>query len=352
MKKVAIVNNWPHQYQGGIESYSRRLMEILLKEGWQVDEYATLKPNTAATATKVEGVNQFDISNGAKFYRKNATKVIKKFIKEDKYDLVIHNALPTNKSWMNDKVIFVQHIDSNKYSPKSPDWWFNFFNYFFLGIGYWRNELKNKNVVFFSRAENQYGCENPLYVPTPLQGMGFDVKTKDKGKYAFWMARHEEPHKGLKNLVEVSKSINAELVIGGNGPHTDLLGDLKSKCVGKIDKTDVKKYFDDAKVFLLTSNYEGFPITVVESLSRGIPVVMFDSFTSVEIVRKCPAVKIIKPGDYEAFIKAVNKIENLDSKEWIKLSNEATKFAKDNFSPEVFERKWIGYINKIVNKKD
>lgn len=350
MKKVAIINNWPHQYQGGVESYSRRLIEILLKDGWTIDEYITLKPNSTATTKPLSGVNQIDISNGAQIYRKNATKVVNKLLKENKYDLVIQNALLTKQGWKNNKVISVQHVDSTKYSVKSPDWWFNFFNYAFLRIGFWKNPLRNNNVVFFSEGENRYGCKNPLYVSTPLQGMDFDFKKNKIGTKAFWMARHEEPHKGLVNLVNVSKNIKSDIVIGGDGPHTSKLGELQSKCIGRVNKVDVPKYFDDSSVFMLTSNYEGFPITVVEALSRGIPVVMFDTFTSVDIVRTCKAVSLVKRGDYETFASEVNRISELPEKEWVKLSNEATSFAKERFAPEVFEKKWLDYINNLLNK--
>ena len=349
--KIAIFNNWPHQYMGGIESYSRVLIEMFLENGWEVTEYFGLVGGETVSKP-INGVKQINVTGG-KFYNFVADKEFKKVVKSDKYDLIINNTISSKLSFSkNNKIINVQHMDWKWYTPRSADSWFRIFNAIFLRLGYRKNPLKAQNVVFFTRMEDKFKNHNPLYQPTPLKKDFKLVNRKTIGSEIFWLGRFEEPHKGLKNLSKfygISKH-KKNFRVAGEGPDKDKLNTLKDKLIGKVTTKEVSKHFNNSKVYIMTSNYEGFPLTTIEALAHGTPIVMFDSFTSASFYKDCPAVKLIKHKDIKAFDQAVNEIMEMPDKEWLKLSKEATSFAKKHFSQEVFKKNWTKYIKGIYAK--
>ena len=345
--KIAIVNHWPHNCIGGIETYSRMLIDIFKTNGFDVEEFSVW-PNGVKISKPINGVKQHDISSG-KVFNYKAHRIIKELLKTDEYDLVINNSLDLKESFSkNSKVINVQHWDWKAYSFFSSHTWFRVFASL-LGMGYFKNPVKATNTVFYISENEKWGSKNPLYQPLPLQKDYVFVNRKTPGKNIFWMARLHYKQKGLKHLNKfywVSKH-KEKIVIAGDGPDKDKLKVDNNNLIGKLDAKGIAKNFIHSKVFIMTSNTEGFAFTLVEALAHGTPIVMFDSFTSASFYKDCPAVKLIKHKDIKAFDQAVNEIMEMPDKEWLKLSKEATSFAKKHFSQEVFKKNWTKYIKDI-----
>lgn len=87
----------------------------------------------------------------------------------------------------------------------------------------------------------------------------------------------------IKIMPELRKKIpNVQLVILGNGEcYKELLDLVKtlnlSECVHLLGvKDNPYKYMYNAKVFVLSSLYEGFPNVLVEAMTVGIPVISVD----------------------------------------------------------------------------
>ena len=72
---------------------------------------------------------------------------------------------------------------------------------------------------------------------------------------------------------------------------------------------DLRPWLDRARVFLLSSRYEGYGAVVVEALAAGRPVVAFDTTPAVgELLSGAPDRGIVVPaGDLDALARALER---------------------------------------------
>lgn len=75
-------------------------------------------------------------------------------------------------------------------------------------------------------------------------------------------------------------------------------------------------YYQRAKIFLMTSAFEGFGMTLVESLQQGVVPVVMDSFSSLhDIVKDGYNGRIVEEGDIMGFTEAVTELmENAEKR--------------------------------------
>lgn len=136
-----------------------------------------------------------------------------------------------------------------------------------------------------------YGLNNTEIdiVYNPVDISRFDVKNiqdkEDKIKF-ICVARLVAPknHRFLIQVFnEVKKELNnVELILVGDGElkadiqnQINILGLEESvKVLG--NRTDIERLLMDADIFVLTSIYEGVPITILEAMAAGIPVIATD----------------------------------------------------------------------------
>jgi L-malate glycosyltransferase len=120
--------------------------------------------------------------------------------------------------------------------------------------------------------------------------------------------------KGVKYLLEAKKQMNrdAELLIVGDGPLRGAMEDIVEKegindVVFTGARRDVEKIMPSAQVLVLPSVSEGFPITILEALSSGLPVVATRVGGVSDILDQKVGI-IVEPSDPTSLAKAVDKI--------------------------------------------
>jgi glycosyltransferase involved in cell wall biosynthesis len=80
--------------------------------------------------------------------------------------------------------------------------------------------------------------------------------------------------------------------------------------LGSVNQNTLASFYRSADVLLLTSNFEGMPICVLESLGVGLPVVSTNVGEVGRIVKSGRSGEIIDPYSSEGFAKAIEKIIN------------------------------------------
>lgn len=124
------------------------------------------------------------------------------------------------------------------------------------------------------------GVDQDLYSPK-------SIGKTTKGVSFLFLGRIVE----IKNLPLLVKSFkdalktlpNISLTIAGGGDekiisriNSEIKNHFKIRYIGPVEKTDTPKLYNDHDVFLITSDYDNFPNTVLEALSSGLPVIGSD----------------------------------------------------------------------------
>jgi len=184
-----------------------------------------------------------------------------------------------------------------------------------------------------------------------------DVKTIDgDGKLHLLFLGEISKRKGAFDLVQAFKENkdlceNVVLKIGGNGETESLCTEIRNagldNCVsfeGWISgqkKTDLLNWCD---VYILPSYNEGLPISILEALSYGCPVISTPVGGIEEVVvdeRRNNSIgangRIVTPGNTSEIADAIRYY--LDNKEMIKVHSENSQKLVEPFYPEpVFEK--------------
>ncbi|MEK7674076.1 MAG: glycosyltransferase family 4 protein, partial [Patescibacteria group bacterium] len=112
-----------------------------------------------------------------------------------------------------------------------------------------------------------------------------DLRKKYPGRFIILMASRLTREKNIGLAIESAKNLipnypNILLLIVGSGPKESKLKaesyKLHDNVVFEPWTDDLASYYKTADLFLLTSNYEGYGMTVVEATAAGLPVLMTD----------------------------------------------------------------------------
>ncbi len=98
------------------------------------------------------------------------------------------------------------------------------------------------------------------------------------------------PHKNIAGIIEAMSMLKGyRLEVIGEGPEGTRLRELPSKLdadvefLGSLPRRETLQYIANASVFVLNSNYEGLPHTVVEAMYLKTPVVATDILGTNEV---------------------------------------------------------------------
>jgi glycosyltransferase involved in cell wall biosynthesis len=129
------------------------------------------------------------------------------------------------------------------------------------------------------------------------------------------LARPKEPELLVAALSELPTPLRDvyELQIIGDGPLLPRLRELisgtgaKVKLVGALSREAVLKALSESHLFVLTSRYEGFPISILEAMSMGLAMIASDVGGIREAVTPECGI-LIQRGDKEGLKRALTRL--------------------------------------------
>lgn len=185
------------------------------------------------------------------------------------------------------------------------------------------SDVSNKRVIAVGRLDYQKGFDRLI--------QAWEIVYKS-GKYNDW-----------------------RLDIFGQGEWKEMLQGMiderelnSSAFINKPTKNIGKEYAESA-ILVMSSNYEGFPMVMIEAMACGLPVVAFDfKCGPKDIIREGENGLIIRNGDIEALAEGMMRLME-DTENRKRMSLNARKIVDTYYEKAVMD-KWIGLFNNLAAK--
>ncbi|WP_409415530.1 glycosyltransferase family 4 protein [Flavobacterium sp. PS2] len=150
--------------------------------------------------------------------------------------------------------------------------------------------------------------------------------------------------KGLERLVLISTHLKQKfpdwkIIIVGDGPERNRVeklikeADLIDFVILKGASTDVKSYYLNSSIYIMTSYFEAFPMVLLEAQSFGLPVVVFDCPEGPNQIIDNNNGFLVENGDIIEFSEKVAiliKDEILRKEFSINAKNNSNKYSEEN----------------------
>lgn len=186
----------------------------------------------------------------------------------------------------------------------------------------------HKIVLLFEGARKEVFAVNRKKVSIIQNGMVLRdafVRPKEvnKGKIVFGAVSRIEKNKGIDWLVnsfaqEYGNNFATELRIAGSGPDLEALKsriqDLKVfNIILEGFRDDIDQFLFDIDVLILPSKFESFPISILEGMNAGLPIIATNTGGVSELVENGWNGVLIAYGDTQSLLRAISELKDNES---------------------------------------
>ncbi|WP_294725983.1 glycosyltransferase [uncultured Fusobacterium sp.] len=350
MKKIVVLTLAAHPMaQGGIQTFVRRIKkfydnDVILLTNKNKDE----KIYPINDIIEIGSVNIiFRVINRLLKDKIRKCLVVKELRKINP-EIIICNfpyELEMTKDFKCKKKILVQHFNFEKFISDIPR------------MQKLKEELSNYVVLSpYDKEKFQKGFNIPVEKIKVIRHtceMELLQNKKEKNKKLIMVARLDNKQKrfdlaikAMKRLPEFTLDIYADRVDGEQ--ELNMLKKITKE--NKIDNVffrgstiEVQAKLNKAGIFIMTSDFEGYPITLIEAMRRGLPIVLRNTFDSAEDIVIDNGVLLEKEWDEDKFVEAVRKV--YDNYEYY---SENSKKLGERHSPEAIKKEWDKILGDIV----
>lgn len=222
------------------------------------------------------------------------------------------------------------------------------------------------HIITVSEYDRQHGFKHKVGTPELVQTIHNgvpDIKTSASEKSSYivrliMVARFEDPKDQyflICALSKLPKYLNWQIDFLGEGPNLEKCQELASKeqLDSKIifhgQSFKVKEFLNEADIFVLISNYEGFPLTILEAMSTSLPIVASDVGGVNESVSSENGYLIPK-GEIDCLVQALTElIVNTNLRQ--KLGNNSRYLYETQFSFNTMLQKTLDVYTLVLAKR-
>lgn len=324
MKIIQITSYYPPRI-GGMQNTVREISERLARRGHDIEVYTSdieIKNHRLKSKKnlKINYLRGFNIANTAII-----PSLFFRLLKIPKNSLMhVHTPRPftAEVTYLISKIRNIPYV-AHVHGDVEPSGKFGFLLPIYKKY-LWKIVLRNaKRVICLSEGyekfvNKRYGVTKILIVPNGVNEKFFikRIKSKNKITQLLFVGRLAK-EKNLPRLIEAHSLMKqpAILHIVGEGNKKEeiikLINDKKLNNVfvhGKKTGKGLLDFYRNADVFVLSSNYEGLPLTVLEAMAAGVPVVASDVIGIQELVRNIGI--LVSPPTPQNFAKELDKLIN------------------------------------------
>jgi glycosyltransferase involved in cell wall biosynthesis len=132
------------------------------------------------------------------------------------------------------------------------------------------------------------------------------------------------PQKGIFRAIDVISAVeqNIEWRIVGDGPYMDMVRQYCNRCgvsptfLGSVAHEELKKIYTEVDFLLMTSYYEGLPMTGLEAAAGALPIVACKSTNLDDVVASGNQQFILPNGEIERLATAVDSLIDDRERAW------------------------------------
>ncbi|RPJ09176.1 MAG: glycosyltransferase [Spirochaetaceae bacterium] len=124
---------------------------------------------------------------------------------------------------------------------------------------------------------------------------------------------------------------------------------ISDECLitGYMDNNKVAEYLKSMHVFVLSSDHEGLPNSIIEAATLGVPIVSTAVDGVLDIMEDGKTGLLVPPGDRAALGRAIARVLS-DDELAMKLSAGARQMA-EALSPEKEQKAWVSLYDKLLD---
>ena len=329
--------------QGGIQAFGRTLKKFYPDELTFLTVANPLKKIYESNDLIEVGSNNFLFRIVNKMLKNKLREyLIKKEVKKNNWDTIIFS-FPYELEILKDikaKKIMVQHFNFDKfinYTLKMQELKKDLYYYVVLSPYDKERFEKGFNIPKEKIKVIRHTCNIDI-----IQGK------KKKNKKLIMVARIDNQQKrfdlairAMKKLPEYTLSIYGDIYSKKDMEFLQEL--LKKEEINNVNfkggTKQVQEKLDESGIFVMTSDYEGYPISTIEAMRRGLPLIVRNTFEAAQDIVIDNGVLLDKEWDENKFVEAVRKV--YDNYEYY---SENSKKLGERHSPEVIKKEW----NKLL----
>ncbi|MBR1575195.1 MAG: glycosyltransferase family 4 protein [Bacteroidales bacterium] len=198
-----------------------------------------------------------------------------------------------------------------------------------------------------------------LYNPVP------PLQKKTEREPFFLMAAYLTPdqNKGCDTVLEAFAAFRRafpdwKLVICGSGDMEGLRSLIVSNglqaCVetpGWVSGSEKERYFRQAAAYCMASHKEGLPVSILESISAGLPIITTPVGSIPEILQDRESALFFQPGDAVTLCRLMTELA-ADPDLGNRMAGRASAFAEEQMVLEHFTRRLSAYYEQLYPTHD
>ena len=146
----------------------------------------------------------------------------------------------------------------------------------------------------------------PNFIPDP----GVHARIAPETRHGALFVGRLSPEKGLRTLLDAWRDIDYPLRIAGTGPMMAELHASASANVTLLGRLPSSQIYDEmaraAFLVMPSTWYEGFPVTIVESLACGLPILASRLGSMSELIDPGKTGLLFNPGDSADLVRSVD----------------------------------------------
>lgn len=373
MKKILIIENQPDYEIGGIESYNRKLTEIINNNFKDIiiDKVAIYHPNSNKNFNFSNNQNYYYAQS--KKYNENLNffdwilsifltrKLVAKLCSRNNYDLIIDSTLITYKKLLSkNNYWWIQHQTPQYYEHN----FYKGLKKVLIKIGCFVLGVKNNlyfanNLVLYDQDNYNYILNKrktpfnfkciPLCCNVPKNFLPIIDQQYSFRKRIIYLGRIDNKQKNIQLLIDINKQLDL-IDFYGNGS-TDLIQQMGDHYKGEIyTRKNRLEIISKYKWMILASNYEGFSFSLVEALAVGVPIIVWNNFISAQyLVNNNQNGYLVKSDEkIDSYSTQIKNFNSIESSLYLKMCKNAYLFALNNLNIDVFTQDWLNILNNYL----